>query len=85
MKAGKMILIFLAAVLIIRIIPGREIRHLNHILMELILRRVYRIITGRIERNRIAGAVTGAVISYYRFLERCYRHNYFKAHPGEEP
>ena len=85
MKAGKIILIFLAAAVIIRIVPGREIRHLNHILMELILRKVYRIITGRIERNRVAGAAIGAVISYYRCLERCYRHNYFKAHPGEEP
>ena len=84
MKAGKMILIFLAAALIIRIIPGREIRHLNHILMELILRRVYRIITGRIERKRIAGVVTGAEIRNYRCMERGDRNSYYNAHKGEE-
>ncbi len=68
---------------LIRTGPGREIRHLNHLLMEPVMLSLYRIITGRIERNKITGVVTGSVISYYRFLKKRYVHNYFRAHPWE--
>ena len=42
----------------------REIRHMNHILMELTQRGLYRVIIGRIERNSVSGG-TVWLISYY--------------------
>lgn len=62
----------------------REIRHLNHFLMEPILCKLYRVITGRIEHNQVEGIITGCVISYYRFLKKSYVRNYFRAHPWEQ-
>lgn len=57
----------------------REIRHMNHILMELTQRGLYRVIIGRIERNSVSGG-TVWLISYYNWLKKRYRHNYDKAH-----
>ena len=76
-----------AILLLAAAVPGvfrlviREIRHINHILMGKTLTELYRLITGKMIKNRAGEIRTAAWIRYYDFLKRCYRHNYHKEHP----
>lgn len=66
---------------------ARGIRHMNHILMGEIQRKLYRIITERIRKDLVTGG-TVWMINYYDWLKKRYRHNYDRAHglrnPGKE-
>ena len=57
----------------------REFQHINHLLMEVIQRKLYGVITQRIEKNLVNGG-TVRMISYYEWLKKRYRHNYDIAH-----